>query len=185
MTLSWPNHFLTLEEWDALPEAEGVRLELAEGLVVMSPMPMSWHQRAVMRLGYRVDEQLPPALTALTEVEVVASASPPTVRVPDVSVTRSHIVEDNPPRLPAADVLLAVEVLSDGTRRVDRVLKFSEYADAGIPQYWIIDLGEPTSLTAYVLVDGDYELSGEHTGTVALEVAGHALTVDLDALTRR
>lgn len=185
MTLSWPNHLLTLDEWDALPEAEGVRLELAEGLVVMSPMPLSWHQRAVMRLGYRIDEQLPSELTALTEVEVVASARPPTVRVPDVSVTSSRIVENNPPRLPAADVLLAVEILSDGTRRVDRVLKFSEYAEAGIPQYWIVDLGEPTSLTAYVLVDGDYELSGEHTGTVALEVAGHALTVDLDALTRR
>ena len=68
---------------------------------------------------------------------------------------------------------------------VDRVLKFSEYADAGIPQYWIIDLGEPTSLTAYVLVDGDYELSGEHTGQVELSVAGHPVGVDLDALTRR
>jgi Uma2 family endonuclease len=76
-------------------------------------------------------------------------------------------------------------VLSDGTRRVDRVLKFSEYAESGIPQYWIIDLGQPNSLTAYVLVDGDHELSGEHTGTVDLDVAGHRVTVDLAALTRR
>jgi hypothetical protein len=28
-------------------------------------------------------------------------------------------------------VLLAVEILSTGTRRIDRVLEFSEYADAG------------------------------------------------------
>jgi Uma2 family endonuclease len=82
-------------------------------------------------------------------------------------------------------VLLAVEVLSDGTRRVDRVLKFSEYAEAGIPQYWIIDLGEPASLLAYILVDGTYELSGEHTGAVTLDVAGHQVAIDLPTLVCR
>jgi Uma2 family endonuclease len=63
--------------------------------------------------------------------------------------------------------------------------KFSEYAEAGIPQYWILDLDEPTSLLAYVLVDGSYELSGEHTGAVTLDVAGHRVEIDLPALPRR
>ena len=114
------------------------------------------------------------------------SDPPPTVRVPDVVVTTDRAVAAQTRRaIRATDVLLAVEVLSDGTRRVDRVLKFSEYADAGIPQYWIVDLGTRTTLLAYTLVDGDYELSGEHTGRVELQVAGHPVTVDLDALTRR
>ncbi len=185
MTLSWPNHLLTLEEWEALPEDTAMRLELAEGMLVMSPAPMSWHQRAVMRLGYRVDDELPPELTALTEVEVVVADRPLTIRVPDVIVTRTDVIETNPPRVAAADVLLAVEVLSDGTRRVDRVLKFSEYAEAGIPQYWIVDLGAPATLLAYVLVDGTYELSGEYTAGVTLDVAGSQVTLDLDGLTRR
>lgn len=81
--------------------------------------------------------------------------------------------------------MLAVEVLSDGTRRIDRVLKFSEYAEAGIPHYWIIDLDPSTTLTAYLLVDGEYELAAEATGSVTLDVAGHAVTLDLDALIRR
>jgi Uma2 family endonuclease len=185
VSLTWPNRLLTLEEWAALPEAEGVRLELVEGLVVMAPMPVSWHQRAAMRLGYRLDEQLPPELTSVAAVEVVVSDPPPTVRVPDVLVTTSLALESNPPRILASDVALAVEILSDGTRRVDRVLRFSEYADAGIPQYWIIDIGAPTTLLAYHLVDGDYQLSGEHPGRVDLQMAGHLVTVDLDALTRR
>lgn len=185
MSLTWPNQHLTLADWAALPEAEGARVELVEGLVVMTPMPMSHHQRAGMRLGYRLDEQLPPEFTAIAAVEVVLVESPPTVRIPDVVITHSDVIEQNPPRIVALDVLLAVEVLSDGTRRVDRVLKFSEYADAGIPQYWIVDLGEPTTLLAYTLVDGDYQLSGEHTGRIELAVAGHPVTVDLDALTRR
>jgi Uma2 family endonuclease len=185
MSLTWPNQHLTLEEWAALPEAEGVRVELVEGLVVMTPMPMFRHQRAAMRLGTFLDEQLPRTLTAAAAVEVVVSDPPPTVRVPDVIVTRNDVAERNPPRIAAADILLAVEVLSDGTRRVDRVLKFSEYADAGIPQYWIADLGAPTTLLAYQLVGGAYELSGEHSGRVELPVTGHPVTIDLDALARR
>lgn len=185
MTLSWPNHLLTLEEWEALPEDEALRLELAEGVLVMSPQPCSWHQKAAMRLGYRLDEQLPSLLTALTDVEVVLARQPLTIRVPDIVVTRTACYEANPPRYPASDIVLAVEVLSDGTRRVDRVLKFSEYADASIPQYWIVDLDPPTTLTAYLLVDGEYELAAENTGSVTLDVAGHAVTLDLGLLLRR
>lgn len=64
---------------------------------------------------------------------------------------------------------------------MDRVLKFSEYADAGIPRYWIVDVGTPCTLLAYALVDGNYE----HTGQVELTVAGHPVSIDLDAPTRR
>jgi Uma2 family endonuclease len=185
MTLSWPNHPITLEEWEALPEDSVNKLEVAEGMLVMSPRPLSWHQKAGMRLGTLLDDQLPDTLTGLLDVEVLITLVPLTIRAPDVLVTRTALFETNPARYPAADVLLAVEILSTGTRRVDRVLKFSEYAEAGIPQYWIVDLDAPTSLLAYVLADGNYELSGEHTGTAALDVAGHPVSIDLPALTRR
>lgn len=185
MTLSWPNHLLTLDEWEALPEDSGMRLELAEGLLVMTPMPLPWHRRASNRLAYRLDEQLPGHLTALAEVDVVVTEWPLTIRVPDVLVTRTEVYERNPPRLAAADVLLAVEILSDGTRRVDRILKPAEYAEAGIPRYWIVDVDPPTTLLSYTLVDGHYELSAEGTGRAVLDVDGHPVTLDLPALTRR
>ncbi len=108
-----------------------------------------------------------------------------TIRAPDVVVTRSVVVESHPARLPACELELAIEVLSDGTRRVDRVMKFSEYAEAGIPRYWMIDLRAPATLVAYVLVDGHYELSGEYTGMATLEVAGHIVALDLDTLPTR
>jgi Uma2 family endonuclease len=185
LTIPWPDHLLTLEEWEALPETDGVRLELVEGVIAVSPAPRFKHLRAAMRLGTRLDDQLPADLVAVTEGEVVIVDQPLTVRRPDVLVTRTTLYEPNPARVAATDVLLAIEVLSDGTRRVDRVLKFVEYAEAGIPQYWMVDVDEPANLLAYVLVDGTYELSGEHSGTAALDVAGHPVTVDLPALTRR
>ncbi|MCA4995831.1 Uma2 family endonuclease [Tsukamurella tyrosinosolvens] len=56
----------------------------------------------------------------------------------------------------AADVLLAVEVLSPGTRRVDLVMMRSEYADAGIPHYWIVDL-DASTLEALAFSGDGYE----------------------------
>jgi hypothetical protein len=40
-------------------------------------------------------------------------------------------------------------------------------------------------LLAYVPADGHYEVSAEHTGSVTLDVAGHPVTLDLDARTTR
>ncbi|MDG4796646.1 Uma2 family endonuclease [Micromonospora sp. WMMD1082] len=55
-------------------------------------------------------------------------------------------------RLRPADVVLAVEVVSPGTRRVDRFAKPGEYAAAGIPFYWRIEQ-DPVHLYAYRLGD--------------------------------
>jgi Uma2 family endonuclease len=185
MILSWPNHPLTLEDWDALPEDSAIRLELAEGMLVMCPQPPARHQIVRTRIGALLDTQLPRDLTAVPAVDVLITSDPLTIRAPDVIVIRTELVDADAARCTAADVLLAVEILSTGTRRTDRVLKFSEYAEAGIPQYSIVDLDAPTSLLAYVLVDGNYELSGEHTGATTLDVAGHPVSIDLPALTRR
>lgn len=37
MTLAWPNHLLTLDDWEALPEDELLRLELVEGVLAVVP----------------------------------------------------------------------------------------------------------------------------------------------------
>lgn len=44
-------------------------------------------------------------------------------------------------------------MLSPDTRRVDLVMKRSEYADAGIPHYWIVDL-HGLRLEVLTLVEG-------------------------------
>jgi Uma2 family endonuclease len=44
--------------------------------------------------------------------------------------------------------VLAVEIHSPGSYRTDQAIKHSEYADAGIGHYWMIDLLAGPSLTA-------------------------------------
>ncbi|HJP74955.1 MAG TPA: Uma2 family endonuclease [Pseudonocardiaceae bacterium] len=184
--LPWPDHLVTFDEWELLPEDSRFGVEVVEGVLIVWPRPVTFHQRAVSKLGYWLEEQLPKQLSALSEVEVVITAGPlPTVRIPDVVVVDTQLADTNPARYKPKDVSLAVEILSNGSVGTDRVTKFHEYADAGIANYWIIDLDAPVSLLRYHLIDGDYELFGEHTGKVSVELDGSPITLDLDALVTR
>ncbi|WP_280250313.1 Uma2 family endonuclease [Nocardia abscessus] len=182
--VTWPDHLLTLEDWIALPEDSSRSYELVEGVLVVSPRPVLRHQFAVWQLAAQIHPQLPYELAAVAEAELVVDpAQPPTVRVPDVLVIRRKALADDLARVQPEDVKLAVEILSAGSRRTDRVTKFFEYADVGIEYYWLIDLDEPVSLSAYRLIDGDYELVAERSGSATVELAGNPVTLDLGALT--
>jgi Uma2 family endonuclease len=182
---AWPDHLLSFDEWEQLPEYERFKVEVVEGVLVVSPRPKVFHQRAISSLSGLLNDQLPRALEAIAEVELIVEKAPLTIRIPDIVVVPTVYADSNPPSVEVEAVRLAVEVLSDGSRRTDRVTKFAEYAEAGIRRYWLVDIAEPISLTAYVLVDGAYELDGEFTGTADLQVEGSPVHIALDALTAR
>jgi len=54
---------------------------------------------------------------------------------------------------------LIVEVISPGTRRVDRGEKLYEYAKAGVGEYWLVDPEERT-IEVYTLQEGVYGILG-------------------------
>jgi Uma2 family endonuclease len=179
---AWPDHLLSLAEWDALPEDNTRCYELVEGILLVSPRPVSDHQWAVSRLGYQLHSQLPADLGELPDVEVVLfSGFPATVRVPDLVVIPTAVAKSNPARYQAEDVLLAVEVISPGSRRTDRVFKLNEYAEAGIENYWIVDLERPVTLTAFELAGREYKLVAETSGTLSV-TSPAPLKVDVQAL---
>jgi Uma2 family endonuclease len=182
----FPDHLLTLEEWDALPDDIDRHVELAEGVLIMAPRPGPMHQRASQRLATLLDEQLPDRLTALQGIDVLVNATaPPTVRAPDVVVTSNSIAERNPARILASEVMLAVEVMWPGSRSLDRLRKPFEYAEAGILYYWLVDLEPPVSLVEYVLVDDNhYEKTLTATGSSALFEPA-PVTIDVRTLTAR
>jgi Uma2 family endonuclease len=178
----WPDHLLSLDEWAALPEDDTRHYELVDGVLHVSPRPVSDHQLAIDELAYQLRVQLPFDLVRLTEVEIVVRPGwPATVRVPDLIVVPRTVVATSPARYQAAEVLLAVEVISPGSRETDQVHKPFEYGEAGIPNYWILDLDRPVTLAAYVLIDGDYEIVGKTTGTMALTEPA-PVTVDVAGL---
>ncbi len=182
---AWPDHLLSLAEWAALPEDPSKHIELAEGVLVVAPRPAPQHQIAASNLAVDLNRQLPDTLIAAPDVEVVIEAGfPATVRAPDVLVMRSSVYRRNPPRIDAGDVLLAVEIISLGSRGTDRITKLAEYAVAGIPHYWVIDLTPPATLTMHTLVDGRYELTEKATGPTTV-AAPATIAVDVSRVTDR
>jgi Uma2 family endonuclease len=156
-----PAHLLTIAEYAALGADEHGRTELMEGNLVMSPSPTPAHARAVLRMCIQLTSQLPDDVEVLPDVdidlELLASDQPGSARRPDVVVVErsaTRRVDAGGGLLRASDVLVAVEIVSPGSRRIDRIVKRAEYADAGIPHYWIVDLDPPLSLLACHLGPG-------------------------------
>ncbi|WP_338768362.1 Uma2 family endonuclease [Nocardia vulneris] len=184
-----PWRLLTIADYLALDEDELVRHELQEGVLAISPSPKPRHNFAGLRLSSQVDAQLPAHLVAVPDVDVdlqlVPEDGPATVRRPDlVVVDREEFdrVDAENGVLRASGVRLIVEIISPGSRRTDFVMKKSEYVDAGIPQYWIIDLSEPLSLVAFRLTEElGYVDDGEVTGTFTTS-SPCPLTIDLKQL---
>jgi Uma2 family endonuclease len=185
---SLPEQLLTSAEFVELPDTE-LRYELQGGNVVMSPPPIPEHQTGLDRLSKQLEPFLPPGLRIAPGIGVDLQLAPPDepgfVRVPDLAV----VTEDGLRRrrreggvLRASEVVLAVEWISPSSVRTDRTIKRDEYADAGIPHYWIIEMGERTTLTACHLA-GEFgyadsgPLHSEFTTSDPFE-----LRIDLDAL---
>lgn len=168
--LSGYDQLITLAEWQALPEDPEHSYELVEGVIRVVPRPMIQHQRIIWALTTLLNAKMPRHLFALPEVEAtIDDQDPATVRVPDIVVTQTEIAEANPVRLHAADVGLVVEVHSPGTRRIDRVLKVAEYAQAGIPSYWLVDCDRAPSVTVLSLRGDHYEEVASTSGTLTVE----------------
>lgn len=137
----------TLEEWAALPEDTSCRFELEDGVMLVGPIPWLRHQRVSGQLAFALQQQLPRPWAAIPAVEVITRTGfAPCVRVPDIVVASDDLIDSNPERLSAEDVLIAIEIIEPGTRETDLGRKRLEYAEAGIRHYWVVDPEPPVSL---------------------------------------
>jgi Uma2 family endonuclease len=135
-----PHDVTTLDEFFALPEDGVRRHELLDGTYVVSPEASLRHQRAAFALG-RI---LLPGLTDRPDLELFALPG-------DIVLGQRTVVEPDLFVIPlpgSAEVhwrevgrpLLVIEILSSSTAARDRGVKRRIYQQAGIPEYWIVDL---------------------------------------------
>ena len=133
----------TIEEYDRMAEA-GVlspedRVELIEGEIVeMSPIGTP-HAGVVNRLNYVLSSRL--GTRAVVQIQNPV-ALPPVVSVPqpDVALLRPRPDFYAKSRPAPGDVLLVIEVM-DTSADYDRRVKLGLYAQAGIVETWLVDLG--------------------------------------------
>ena len=182
-------HLYTVAEYLELGETENGYSELVEGRVFVTPSPAHRHNRGTFQIGMQLEPQLPAGHAVVMDIDVdlelAAAQEPGFCRRPDLVVVRHEAaarVDRDGGVLRASEIVLALETVSPGSQRMDRVVKRSEYADAGIPHYWILDVTEPVSLVACHLAgEFGYADGGEVTGRSSTD-APFPLALDLDAL---
>lgn len=125
-------------DWSALPD-DGKRYEIIDGELFVTPAPGADHQRLAARIFARLVAYLEtaPVGEALFSPADIEFADD-TVVQPDVFVVplaggvRPRTWKD------VTRLLLAVEIPSPSTARVDRTVKRSRYQRAGVGEYWIV-----------------------------------------------
>jgi Uma2 family endonuclease len=141
----------TVDDLDQLPDI-GVRYELFDGSLLVSPAPAWRHTRANNLLREVLAEQMPPEFKLVHDGGVTVRGRR-TYFIPDLCVVPAATFYKEFDQLSERDVLLTIEVLSPSNPGNDLVLKRHYYAVGGIPQYWIVDPKQRT-LTVFTL-DGE------------------------------
>ncbi len=130
----------TIADLLALPD-DGQRHELLRAQHVVTPSPRPLHQIALWHLV----PALEPILGDRDDLAVILSPAdlvlePTTLVQPDLFVIR--IDPDKPLRdwADAGVPLLVAEIVSPSTARRDRGVKRTVYQEAGVLEYWVVDL---------------------------------------------
>lgn len=120
------------------------RYELIDGELIVTPSPDVEHQMAVKEFllilhRYVEEHRLGTALASPADIRLL----PESILQPDVFVVP-------PPTGPRGDrkpqwsdvkaLVLAVEIISPSSIRIDRIHKRDLYMRAGVPDYWVVDL---------------------------------------------
>jgi Uma2 family endonuclease len=127
----------TREELHSLPD-DGNKYELIHGELFVTPTPTVSHETVLARLTRILDPYV-----VRNDLGFVFHRG--AIITGDDSEVGPDLMVRQPPEDPSAGwasppmPILVVEVASDSTRRRDRMHKRNIYAEAGIPEYWMVD----------------------------------------------
>jgi len=158
----------TTDDLDALPDDER-RRELIDGVMTVPPSPTTGHQRLAGYLFAALDALCPPelAVTQAVDIRIARDRS----LSPDVLIASAAATGRDPSFYVPTDVRLVVEIVSRGSRVMDRITKPALYAQAGIPCFWRIETEGGLRVATYHLAAGAevYAPSGEFTVLVEVD----------------
>ena len=131
---------VTCEEYAALQEPQGMRYELSEGELIVTPSASFFHNKIgdylIARLGAFAESHRLGDVTSETDIKLVGE----TVRRPDVAFIRAGRLRgidlDRVPLPVVPDLVL--EIVSKSDRADDLLLKVSQYLAAGAKAVWLL-----------------------------------------------
>lgn len=149
----------TYEMYAALPE-DGHRYEIIQGMLMMSPAPEMAHQGVVSLIHNYLFNQIFSTNRGLVftgPVDVVLS--PQKVVQPDVLVLLADHLDQMQEKCIRGAPDLVVEVISPGSFTYDRMVKHDLYEQAGVSEYWLVNVREEC-MEVFVLEMGRYRSLG-------------------------
>jgi Uma2 family endonuclease len=146
---------MTIQQFEALSEKEGVRYELDAGaLISVLASPSLFHNMIRDRLGMKLYSFVDERKLGLVSWETDFQLSETTVRIPDLSFIRAERLEGWDPRerlRGAPD--LAIEIASPSDTPDDLVRKAQQYLSAGARAVWVL---YPEARLAYLYRPGGH-----------------------------
>jgi Uma2 family endonuclease len=139
----------TIEDVLNLPP-DAPRVELVDGVMLVVPSPTVDHQDIASLVWLWLRTHAPRSLRAVQGVGMAVGLNE--TFEPDVLLLQAD-VDGGKHYFAPYEVVLAVEVVSKGTRKRDRLSKPASYAAAGVPFYWRIEQ-HPVHIYAYALAEG-------------------------------
>jgi Uma2 family endonuclease len=177
MTQAIPK-LVTFEEFvDWLPENRRVRYELHQGEIVEMAQPVGEHEEVKGFLGIEITVEIKrlglpyfmPNQAIVRPPEKDSGYFPDILVLNRANLENEKLWKKQSTVSLGASIPLAIEVVSTNWRD-DYYLKYADYEEMGIPEYWIVDyaalggrnfIGNPKQATISVcnLVDGEYQIS--------------------------
>jgi Uma2 family endonuclease len=158
----------TTDDLDALPD-DGVRRELLDGVVFVSPSPTDIHQIIAGRLMVALEDSCPETMQVTQGVEV--RLSPRRSFIPDVLVATDEAARRRGRFYAPHEVVLAIEIVSPTSQAMDRITKPALFAKAGIPYYWRVETDGGISVDTYKIDPEDEVYVPFGTFTEVVETA--------------
>ena len=134
------------------------RFELIDGVpYLMSPAPLRAHQKVSFKIAYQLETFLKgkpcDVYVAPFDVRLNHDKGDDIVVQPDIVVVCDKSKLDDKGCKGAPDMI--IEVLSPSSARLDTLVKFQKYQNAGVKEYWIVDPNIKT-VAVHILKDGEY-----------------------------
>lgn len=150
----------TLDDYYALPDEQ--RVELIDGVFYDMGAPSTYHQIIGMELGFRlksfIKEKGGSCIPLASPVDVQLDCDDKTMVQPDVLVLcdRSKLIK----RCIYGAPDFIIEVLSESTKRKDMITKSSKYVEAGVREYWMVDIEKERVIVHYFEKDEIFTIYG-------------------------
>lgn len=169
--LEYPNAFLIMQEIQAALHKERenrqafyrdvtdeFKVEFINGELVMHSPVKKMHNETTKYLCELLDLYVRKHKLGFVGIEKIMTALTRNDYEPDICYfnrSKADQFDRKQTLFPAPD--LVIEVLSDGTAKRDRGIKFDDYQAHGVEEYWIVDADE-CFIEQYHLDNGQYQL---------------------------